>query len=143
MGFSRQEYGVGCHALLQAIFPTQGSNLSLLQLLHRRQILLPLSHRGSPLKSDGVSQTSARWGKRLSMPAMLLVPPWSPCPLHPFPLPLLGESESHWAGLAQLCSGAPLLLLQEGCPQDAPGMPQVGLFNSGVFSKPIWCSCNF
>ena len=26
MGFSRQEYGVGCHALLQGIFPTQGSN---------------------------------------------------------------------------------------------------------------------
>ena len=26
MGFSRQEYGVGCHFLLQGIFPTQGSN---------------------------------------------------------------------------------------------------------------------
>ena len=31
--------GVGCHALLQGIFPTQGSNLSLLYLLHCRQIL--------------------------------------------------------------------------------------------------------
>ena len=27
MGFSRQEYCCGCHALLQGIFPTQGSNL--------------------------------------------------------------------------------------------------------------------
>ena len=31
--------GVGCHFLLQAIFPTQGSNLSLLCLLHCRRIL--------------------------------------------------------------------------------------------------------
>ena len=30
---------VGCHFLLQGIFPTQGSNLGLLHLLHRRQIL--------------------------------------------------------------------------------------------------------
>ena len=35
-GFSRQEYWSGCHALLQRIFPTQGSNLG---LLHCRQIL--------------------------------------------------------------------------------------------------------
>ena len=28
MGFSRQEYGVGSHSLLQGIFPTQGSNQS-------------------------------------------------------------------------------------------------------------------
>ena len=31
--------GVGCHALLQGIFLTHGSNLSLLQPLHCRQIL--------------------------------------------------------------------------------------------------------
>ena len=30
MGFSRQEYWVGCRSLLQGIFPTQGSNLHLL-----------------------------------------------------------------------------------------------------------------
>ena len=29
MGVSRQEYGVGCHALLQQIFLTQGWNLRL------------------------------------------------------------------------------------------------------------------
>ena len=34
--------GVGCHALLQGIFPTQG-----LGLLHCRQILYCLSHQGS------------------------------------------------------------------------------------------------
>ena len=36
---------VGCHALLQGIFPTQGSNPG---LLHCRQILYHLSHQGSP-----------------------------------------------------------------------------------------------
>ena len=34
MGFSSKNIGVGAHALLQGIFPTQGSNLSLLCLLH-------------------------------------------------------------------------------------------------------------
>ena len=37
--------GVGCHFLLQGIFPTQGSNLG---LSHCRQTLYPLSHQGSP-----------------------------------------------------------------------------------------------
>ena len=36
--------GVGCHALLQGIFLTQGSNLG---LLNCRQILYYLSHQGS------------------------------------------------------------------------------------------------
>ena len=37
--------GVGCHALLQGIFPIQGSNPG---LPHCRQILYCLSHQGSP-----------------------------------------------------------------------------------------------
>ena len=37
--------GVGCHALLQGSFPTQGSNLSLLCLLHWQVNSLPLNHR--------------------------------------------------------------------------------------------------
>ena len=36
---------VGCHFLLQGIFPTQGSNLC---LLHWQADSLPLSHQGSP-----------------------------------------------------------------------------------------------
>ena len=39
--------GVGCHFLLQEIFPTQGSNPG---LPHCRQILYCVSHQGSPLK---------------------------------------------------------------------------------------------
>ena len=37
---------MGCHALLQGIFPTQGSNSRLLQLLHCRRILY--CHQVSP-----------------------------------------------------------------------------------------------
>ena len=37
--------GVDCHAVLQGIFPTQGSKPG---LLHCRQILYHLSHQGSP-----------------------------------------------------------------------------------------------
>ena len=37
--------GMGCHALLQGIFPTQGSNPG---ILHYRQILYQLIYQGSP-----------------------------------------------------------------------------------------------
>ena len=37
--------GLGCHALLQRIFPTQGSNPG---VLHCRRILSCLNHQGSP-----------------------------------------------------------------------------------------------
>ena len=37
--FPGKNTGVGCHFLLQGIFPTQGSNLDLWHLLHGRWIL--------------------------------------------------------------------------------------------------------
>ena len=40
--------GVGCHFLLQGIFPTQGSNLCLLCLLHWQVGSLPLAPPGKP-----------------------------------------------------------------------------------------------
>ena len=43
--FLGKSTGVGCHLLLQGIFPTQGSNPG---LLHCRQTLYHLSHEGSP-----------------------------------------------------------------------------------------------
>ena len=43
--FPGKNTGVGCHALLQGIFPTQGSNPG---LPHCRRILYRLSHQGSP-----------------------------------------------------------------------------------------------
>ena len=48
--FPGKNTGVGCHFLLQGIFPTQGSNPHcLLHLLHWQADSLPLSHLGSPL----------------------------------------------------------------------------------------------
>ena len=40
--------GVGCHFLLQGIFPTQGSNLCLLYLLNCQAGSLPLALSGKP-----------------------------------------------------------------------------------------------
>ena len=44
--------GVGCHFLLQGIFPTRRSNSHHLHLLHWQADSLPLSHMGSPSISD-------------------------------------------------------------------------------------------
>ena len=44
MGFSRQEYWSGLHALLQGIFPAQGMNLHPLCLLHCWVDSSPRSH---------------------------------------------------------------------------------------------------
>ena len=46
--FSRPEYWSGCHALLQGIFPSQGSNPHLLCLLHLQGGSLPLVSSGKP-----------------------------------------------------------------------------------------------
>ena len=43
--------GVGCHALFQGIFPTQGSNLHLFCLLHWQAGSLPLMPPGKPTSS--------------------------------------------------------------------------------------------
>ena len=44
--FPGKDIGLGCHFLLQGIFPAQGSNPG---LLHCRQILYWVSYKGSPL----------------------------------------------------------------------------------------------
>ena len=52
-----QNTRVGCYALFQGIFPTQGWNLG---LLHCRQILYHLSHKVSPyvtMKESEVTQS--------------------------------------------------------------------------------------
>ena len=61
--------GVGCHALLQGIFPTQGANPCLLCLLHWQVGSLPLAPPGfkhlSPLPSFNRLNTSAAAAKSL------------------------------------------------------------------------------
>ena len=47
--FPGQNNEVSCHFLLQRLFPTQGSNLCVLDLLHRQEDSLPTrGHLGSP-----------------------------------------------------------------------------------------------
>ena len=48
--------GVGCHALLQGIFPTQRSNLHLLYFLHWQTGSLPLAPPGKPWEYIELSQ---------------------------------------------------------------------------------------
>ena len=53
--------GVGCHTLLQGIFPTLALNPG---LLHCRQMLYHPSHQGSPYTWDGervIDKDSSRW----------------------------------------------------------------------------------
>ena len=46
--YTGKNTGVGCEALLQEIFPTEGSNLHLLCLLHWQASSLPLAPPGCP-----------------------------------------------------------------------------------------------
>ena len=62
---------VGCHALLQGIFPIQGSNPS---LLHCRQILYHLSHQGS--KHHLISRKYELFTRFCSV---LLITKYNPC----------------------------------------------------------------
>ena len=66
MEFSRQEYGVGYHFLLQGIFPTQESNPG---FLHCGQMLYRLSHQGSP-QSWGtyIQKEESLWNHLASSP---------------------------------------------------------------------------
>ena len=51
MGFPGKNIGVGCHSLLQGIFPTQGSSPCLLCLLHWQADSLPLTPPGKQAMS--------------------------------------------------------------------------------------------
>ena len=66
--------GVGYHALLQGIFPTEGSNPG---FPHCRQILYHLSHQGSPRILEWVAYSFSRgsswsrnWTIKLGSPAL-------------------------------------------------------------------------
>ena len=56
-----EDTGVGCHALLQGIFPTQGSNPD---LSHFRWILYHLKHQGSPRILEWVAYPFSRESSR-------------------------------------------------------------------------------
>ena len=60
--FPGQNTGVGCHALLQGIFSTQGSNPS---LQHCRQILYRLSHQGSQKTQWVFPKLKVKWTDKI------------------------------------------------------------------------------
>ena len=71
--------GVGCHALLQGIFLTQGSNLHLLHLLHWQAGSLALVPPGKPkLGITGIGKT-ATWAAKQGWDAGGGVWWWWPC----------------------------------------------------------------
>ena len=70
--FPGKNTGVGCHFLLQRIFPIQGSNPRLLCPLHCRRVLYPLSHQGSP--QNLCDELSKYWLGRKNRE-----PPGAPC----------------------------------------------------------------
>ena len=52
--------GVGCHALLRGIFPTQGSTLHLFHLLHWQAGSVPIVPPGKPLSRVAVFSLQLR-----------------------------------------------------------------------------------
>ena len=66
--------GVRCHALLQGIFPTQGSNPHLLHLQPLQADSLPPNHLGSP-RSPCSSSQNRGWGQG---------PPWNSPGMPPY-----------------------------------------------------------
>ena len=72
--------GVGCHSLLQGIFPTQGLNLG---LLHCMQILYHLSHQRSPRTLLEIFKKLPRWHSGRFDPWVRKIPwsrKWQPTP---------------------------------------------------------------
>ena len=82
--FQGKNTGVGCHVLLQGIFPTQGSNMG---LLHHRQILYRLSCQRSPQFSSAQSLSNVR----------LFATPWTVA--HQAPLSMGFPRQEYWSGL--------------------------------------------
>ena len=69
-----QNTGVGCHALLQRIFPTQGSNPRLSCLLHWQVDSLPLCHLGSCLPYSSSQKHDLRWQtKRYNLTDVIII----------------------------------------------------------------------
>ena len=84
MGFSRQEYGVVCHALLQGVFPTQGLNTPLLCLLHWQAGSSPPVPPGKPQNiypygvsnqlSESILSGHVRWSKAIPSGSLTTFP---------------------------------------------------------------------
>ena len=78
--------GVGCHSLLQGIFPTQGSNTHLLCLLHWQAGSLPLASPGKPFKGHSRKICILETGKCYKSELVVKLLPTCRClQVSPFP----------------------------------------------------------
>ena len=125
MECSRQEYWSGLPCPPPGIFPTQGSNLCLLRLLHRQADSLPLSHWGSPLTENSALQMGCVC---VCMPAkslhscLSLVTPWAiACQA---PLSMGFSRQEYWSGLP--------------CPT-AGDLPHPGIELTSLMSPALAC----
>ena len=92
--------GVGCGALLQGIFPTQGSKLHLLYLLHRQEGSLPLAPPGKSF-----TETIARhWHWRPTCPPAYTMKALQRGPVAPRPRAQQDTSNLQAMGTISFCS---------------------------------------
>ena len=125
--------GVGCHALLQGIVPTQGSNTG---CLHCRWTLCCLSHCGSPdtVLDSHQSLTHLIPSQQLAWHVCLLLSFWPHGPQHRLPvlhsLPEFAQVHVRWVGDAVSPSRPrpPSSLL---APSPLPHSLHFGLFRKG------------
>ena len=119
MGFSRQNTGVGCHALLQ------GSNLHLLHLLHWQVGSLPLAPPGKPFNYFQFQFSSVTQSCRTLCDPMDCSTPG--LPVH-YQLPEFTQTHVHWVGDA----------IQPAHPLSSPSPPALNLSQHQALFK--WVS---
>ena len=116
MGFSRQEYWSGCHALLQGIFLTQGSNPHFLCLEHWQACSLLLTPPGKPSKTFTlpcyVTFSKIRWSLELTVSDSLLFPKQR----LPIPVPASSAQREEWLVSPQGAFKVPGLCWQSFSP---------------------------
>ena len=96
MGFSRQEYWMCHYALLQGIFPTQGSNPGLLCLLHWQAGSLPLAPPRKP-------KTNMKVKVKLLSLVWLFATSWPVA--YQAPQSMEFSRQEYWSGLPFLSPG--------------------------------------
>ena len=91
--FPDNNTGVGCHFFFQSSFPNEGSNLSLLHLLHWQVYSLPLCHLGNLICQCAVLCCS----KSLQLCSTLCDPMYVSCQV---PMSRGFSRQNYWSGLS-------------------------------------------
>ena len=138
--------GVGCHSLLQGIFPTQGLNQHLLYLLHWQADSLPLLYLGSPFAQLSWS----KFDPLIRPPFMIPIDPEIHYPLFPSDLILLFFCFLSWQ-MALFISKNPRrqlpFLLWQADYKMLPGIPTSWFSHFGVIptlpcEQDLWFAPN-